>query len=96
MTQPGSYTITFKEIGVTSNPCIFIVPEILVRRRDFSVDALVTNPICNNGKGSIKLTVNDVRPQYYYTISQNNIDIETVGPVTSSNLILLIIKCRYF
>jgi gliding motility-associated-like protein len=81
----GIYTAFIKQKGVTTNPCIFTVPNIFVRERDFTVDTFVTPPLCNGGKGSIKFAANDVLPQYFYKISQGGTLVNNVGPILASD-----------
>ncbi|WNH10460.1 hypothetical protein [Thalassobellus suaedae] len=82
---PNYYTVYIRQIEVDSNPCIFETPSIYVRQRDVSVSEFVTQPNCNGDKGSIKLAVNDGLPQYYYSISQGGILINSVGPILESD-----------
>jgi gliding motility-associated-like protein len=85
ITTAGSYTVYIKQVGVTTNPCIFSVPNILIRKRNFSGTTIVTQPLCNGDKGSIKIAAVDADPQYYYSISQGATLINSVGPVTASD-----------
>lgn len=78
----GTYTVYIKQIGVTTNPCVFQVPNILIRLRNFTVQKIVTQPLCNGGLGSIRLVANDVRPQYVFSISKGG------TPVISSGFII--------
>lgn len=81
----GIYTVFIKQKGVTTNPCVFTVPNVFVRERDFTVDTFVTPPLCNGGKGSVKFAANDVLPQYFYKISQGGITVNSVGPILASD-----------
>ncbi|WP_164905437.1 T9SS type B sorting domain-containing protein [Flavobacterium sufflavum] len=85
ITTAGSYTVYIKQVGVTTNPCIFSVPNILIRKRNFSVATIVTQPLCNGDKGSIKIAANDADPQYYYSIYQGATLVNSVGPITASD-----------
>jgi large repetitive protein len=80
----GLYTVYIRQIGVDTNPCIFTVPDILIRQRDFTVSTIVTQPLCNGDKGSIKIAANDIRPQYYFSIYQGTTSINSVGPISDS------------
>ncbi|WP_445955609.1 hypothetical protein, partial [Yeosuana sp.] len=79
------YTVYIKQVGVTSNPCIFSVPDIQIRERNFTVSTIVTAPLCNGGKGSVKLAANDVRPQYSYSIYDGATLINSAGPIAQSD-----------
>ncbi len=46
----NTYTVYIRQVGVTSNPCIFTVPDIQIRRRNFTVSTIVTPPLCNGWK----------------------------------------------
>ncbi|MEY2869016.1 MAG: hypothetical protein RIR01_1496, partial [Bacteroidota bacterium] len=81
----GLYTVYIRQVGVTTNPCVFSVPDILIRQRNFTVSAFVTQPLCNGDKGSIKLAANDIRPQYYFSIYQGATLINSVGPITAND-----------
>ncbi|RKS15803.1 T9SS type B sorting domain-containing protein [Flavobacterium sp. 120] len=81
---PNSYTVYIKQVGVVTNPCIFTVPDILIRNRVFTVSKFVTQPLCNGDKGAIKLAANDARPQYYFSIHQGGTLVNSVGPIMAS------------
>ncbi|WP_157206406.1 T9SS type B sorting domain-containing protein [Mariniflexile maritimum] len=85
ITTPGIYSIYVKQIGVTPNPCIFSVPDVQIRQRDFTVSTSITQPLCHDEKGSVKLAANDVRPQYFFSISQGATLINSVGPIMESD-----------
>ncbi|MFD0837469.1 chromophore lyase, partial [Mariniflexile aquimaris] len=81
----NTYTVYIRQVGVTSNPCIFTVPDIQIRRRNFTVSTIVTPPLCNGGKGTVRLAANDVRPQYTYSIYSGATLVNSVGPITQGN-----------
>ncbi len=81
----NSYTAYIRQVGVTSNPCIFTVPNIQIRRRNFTVSTVVTPPLCNGGQGTVQLAANDVRPQYSYFIYNGATLINSVGPIVQSD-----------
>ncbi|MES2240765.1 MAG: T9SS type B sorting domain-containing protein [Bacteroidota bacterium] len=85
ITTAGSYTVYIRQIGVATNPCIFSVSNILIRKRNFTVSTIVTQPSCNGDKGSIKLAANDAEPQYYYSIYKGATLVNSVGPLTVSD-----------
>ncbi|MFD1061832.1 T9SS type B sorting domain-containing protein [Winogradskyella litorisediminis] len=76
----GFYTVYIRQIGVDSNPCVFTVPDIQIRERDFSVDTTVTQAACNGGLGNIQISVNDVEPQYTFEIFNGGTLVNSVGP----------------
>lgn len=81
----GAYTVYIRQVGVTTNPCIFTVQNILVRQRNFSTSTIVSQPLCYGDKGSIKIGAADAYPQYYYSISQGGTLVNSIGPVTASD-----------
>lgn len=85
ITNPNSYTVHIRQIGVTSNPCDFTVPGILIRKRDLKISTLVTQPVCFGEKGSIKVGAVGIDPQYYYTLYNGSTVVNAVGPVTGSD-----------
>ena len=78
---PGTYTVYIRQIGIDTNPCIFTVPDVQIRARDFTVSTVVTQPLCNGDKGSIQISANDVEPQYTFEIFQNGTLVNSVGPI---------------
>ncbi len=89
---PKKYSIYVKQTGATSNPCIFSVPNVQIRQRNFTGTAVVSQPLCHGEKGSVKLAANDAGPQYFYTLSKGATEVHNVGPImegdyTFSNLI---------
>ncbi len=85
ITTPGTYTVYIRQIGVTPNPCIFTVPDLQVRQRDFTVTTNITQPLCHDEQGSVLVAANDVRPQYYYSIYDGATLINSVGPINESD-----------
>ncbi len=85
ITSPDIYTVYIKQIGVDSNPCLFTIPGIPVRKRDFTVTTTAIAPLCNGGKGGIKLAANDALPQYYFKVSQGASVMGSVGPIAASD-----------
>ena len=82
----GTYTINIRQSGVT-NGCIFSIPNIPIRERNFTVTYSLTQPICGGGRGSINIAANDVRPQYTFTILQGGTPVATSGSITPNNYI---------
>ncbi|WP_354680756.1 hypothetical protein, partial [Mariniflexile fucanivorans] len=89
VSSPNIYTVYIKQVGVTTNPCVFSVPDIQIRQRNFTVSTVVTQPYCNGGKGSVKLAANDVRAQYSYAIYQGATLVNSVGPIDDSDYTFL-------
>ncbi|WP_100611461.1 T9SS type B sorting domain-containing protein [Confluentibacter lentus] len=79
------YSVYIRQIGVTPNPCIFSVPDVQIRQRDFTVSTIITQPLCNGEQGSVVLAANDVRPQYFFSIYQGATLINSVGPIMESD-----------
>jgi gliding motility-associated-like protein len=76
----GTYTVYIRQKNIAGNICVFTLPGVDVRARDFNVD-LIPEPIfCLGQLGSVRVQINDVEPQYYYEISQGGTVIDTFGP----------------
>lgn len=83
---PDYYTVYIRQIGVTTNPCLFDVKNIQIRKRDFTVSTIVTNPACFGEKGSVNVAANDVEAQYYFTLRDNAGAIHTeIGPIANND-----------
>lgn len=82
---PNIYSVYVRQIGVSPNPCIFSVPDVQIRERDFTVSTIVTQPYCNGELGSVVLAANDVRPQYFFSIYDGATLVNSVGPIASNN-----------
>ncbi|MDG1730455.1 MAG: T9SS type B sorting domain-containing protein [Algibacter sp.] len=82
---PNIYTIYIKQIGVDPNPCIFTVPDVQIRQTDFTVSTIITQPLCYGDLGSVSIAANDVRPQYFFSISQGGTLVNSIGPITPNN-----------
>ncbi|WP_340076284.1 T9SS type B sorting domain-containing protein [Leptobacterium sp. I13] len=76
----GTYTVYIRQQNLGAGSCLFSVPNIDIRERDFSVDLITEDVYCGGTLGSIRVQVNDVNPQYYYEISQGGTVIDNFGP----------------
>ena len=85
VTTAGIYSVFVRQIGVTPNPCIFSVPDVQIRDRDFTVSTIITQPYCNGDQGSVIIAANDADPQYFFSIYQGGTLINSVGPITASD-----------
>jgi len=83
----GTYTVYIRQINVATNPCVFTVPDIQIRQRDFTVSTVVTQPLCHGDLGSINLAANDVEPQYSYALYNNSVLVNSVGPILENTYI---------
>ncbi len=81
----GTYTIYVRQVGVSTNPCVFTVPDVQIRDREFTGTTTITQPLCHGDKGSIHLSANDVDPQYTFSISQGATTVNSVGPIVDNN-----------
>lgn len=91
ITTAGTYTVYIRPIGGGVGNCIFTLPNIQIINRNFTVNVIVANALCNNARGSIRVQVNNVNPQYTYTLYQGATLVNSVGPInlndyTFSNL----------
>ena len=85
VTTPGIYTVYIRQIGVSTNPCIFTVPDVQIRERDFTVSTIIEQPLCHGDLGSIYLAANDVDPQYFFSIYDGAVLVNSVGPIMANN-----------
>ncbi|MFD1613737.1 T9SS type B sorting domain-containing protein [Gelatiniphilus marinus] len=85
ITTPNIYSVYVRQIGVSPNPCIFSVPDVQIRERDFMVSTLIEQPYCNAEFGSVVLAANDVRPQYFFSIYNGATLVNSVGPINDNN-----------
>ena len=81
----GLYTVYIRQIGIATNPCIFTIPDISIRQRNFTVTSSVTHPFCFNEKGSIKVIANEGDPQYNYYIYDGATLVNSVGPIVAGD-----------
>lgn len=86
ITTPNIYTVYIRSTANVANACVFTIPGIQIRKRDFTVTTTVNNPLCNGGKGSVKLAANDVRAQYFFEIfNASGVSVSKVGPITPND-----------
>lgn len=82
----GVYTVYIRQVGVPGG-CVFTLPNIPIRARNFTVTAVITQPLCSTNKGSINLTANDAYPQYTFTINQGATVVGTSGLINTNNYV---------
>ncbi|MRX70438.1 hypothetical protein GJU42_20870, partial [Flavobacterium resistens] len=63
-----TYIIFIRQVGVTTNPCIFNIGDIVIRKRAFSMTATASQPLCNGDLGQVLIVANDADPQYTFNI----------------------------
>ncbi|MCL5128340.1 T9SS type B sorting domain-containing protein [Algibacter sp. L4_22] len=85
ISTPDFYTVYIRQVGVSPNPCIFTVPDIQIRERDFTGSTIITQPLCYGDKGNINLAANDVRPQYFFTLYSGLTLVNSVGPINENS-----------
>jgi len=85
VTTPGLYTIYIRQLGVPGTACIFTIPDVLVRERQFTVSTTINQPLCYGDTGDIHLAANDVEPQYFFSLYQGATLINSVGPIIDNN-----------
>ncbi|MBV1888581.1 MAG: chromophore lyase, partial [Urechidicola sp.] len=85
ITTPGFYTVYIRQVGVSPNPCVFTVPDVQIRERDFTVSTIITQPYCNGELGSVHIAANDADPQYFFSIYLGATLINSVGPIVASD-----------
>lgn len=82
----GVYTVYIRQVGVPGG-CVFTLPNIPIRARNFTVTAVITQPLCSTDKGSISLTANDAYPQYTFTINQGATVVATSGLINANTYV---------
>ena len=85
VTSPGIYTIYVQQVGVPTNACVFTIPDVLVRERNFTVSTIINQPLCNGDLGSIYLAANDADPQYFFYLYSGSVLVNSVGPIVENN-----------
>ena len=84
---PGLYTVYVQQVGVPANACVFTIPDVLVRARDFTVSTTINQPLCNGDLGSIYFAANDAEPQYYFSLYSGGTLVNSVGPIIENNYV---------
>ncbi|GAB5398531.1 MAG: T9SS type B sorting domain-containing protein [Aureisphaera sp.] len=84
VTTPGLYTVYIQQVGVPAGACLFTVPDVLVRARDFTVSSIIKQPLCFGDKGSINLAANDAEPQYFFSLYSGGVLVNAVGPIVEN------------
>ena len=87
VTTAGTYTVFIRQIDVPTNPCVFTVPDVQIRERDFTVSTTILQPLCFGDKGSIQLAANDVDPQYSFSLFNGGTLVNSVGPIMENTYI---------
>ncbi|SHG56134.1 gliding motility-associated C-terminal domain-containing protein [Flavobacterium micromati] len=64
----NTYTVYVRQQNIATNPCVFEVLNVIVRRRNFTVTANASQPLCFGGTGNVLVVANDVNPQYTFNI----------------------------
>jgi large repetitive protein len=81
----GLYTVFIRQVGIATNPCVFTIPNIQIRQRNFTITPTVTQPLCFGELGNIKVAANDVDPQYNYYIYDGATLVNSVGPIIAGD-----------
>ncbi|WP_418501909.1 T9SS type B sorting domain-containing protein [Flagellimonas sp.] len=79
----GAYRVEMRQQGVTDG-CVFVLDNIGILERDFQVEVTTEDTDCN-GLGEIAISILNVEPQYYYSISQGGVEVDDFGPSTDNN-----------
>lgn len=85
VTTAGLYTVYVQQVGVPANACLFTIPDVLIRARDFTVSTIINQPLCNGDLGSISLAANDAEPQYFFSLYSGGVLVNSVGPIIENN-----------
>ena len=84
----GNYTVWVRKANFPGG-CLFFVPNIGIRQRNFTVTDTYVEPRCFGDKGSIRLVVNDVYPNYYFALysgaTATGVPLATSGPISVTN-----------
>ncbi len=79
----GAYTIEIRQQGVVDG-CLFMLENIGIRTRNYEVNITTKDTDCN-GLGEIRISAEDVEPQYYFEVSQGGTTIDTYGPTDDND-----------
>lgn len=82
---PGVYTVYVRQIGGGVGNCLFTIPNVQVLDRNFTVNLTVNNALCNGTQGSIRVQVNNVRPQYTYVLTQGAVTVNNSGLLNTND-----------
>lgn len=85
ITTQGTYTVYIQQIGGGVGNCLFTLPNIQIINRNFTVNVIVADALCNNTRGSIRVQVNNVNPQYTYELYQGATLVNSVGPINPND-----------
>ncbi|WP_108425108.1 T9SS type B sorting domain-containing protein [Flagellimonas amoyensis] len=79
----GAYRVEMRQQGVTDG-CVFVLDNIGILERDFQVEVTTEDTDCN-GLGEIAISILNVEPQYYYSISRGGVEVDDFGPSSDNN-----------
>jgi len=83
----GTYTVYTQQIGGGVGNCLFSIPNVVVNARNFDVDVIVQDALCNGDKGEIRVQVNNVEPQYTYELLLGGNSFASAGPIDANDYI---------
>ena len=81
----GNYTVLVRQISAGVGNCVFTIPNIPIRVRNFTVNVIPSQPLCNGSLGSIRVQVNDVLPQYTYQLFLGATLVNSAGPINAND-----------
>ncbi|NHN25559.1 T9SS type B sorting domain-containing protein [Flavobacterium jejuense] len=81
----GTYTVYTQQIGGGVGNCLFSIPNVVVNLRNFDVDVIVQDALCNGDKGEIRVQVNNVEPQYSYQLLLGGNPFASAGPIDAND-----------
>ncbi|WP_130734852.1 T9SS type B sorting domain-containing protein [Flavobacterium sp. J27] len=81
----GTYTVYVQQIGGGVGNCLFTIPNVVVNTRDFTVDVIVEDALCNGDKGEIRVQVNNADPQYTYELLLGGNPFDSAGPIDTND-----------
>ncbi|MFP2995079.1 T9SS type B sorting domain-containing protein [Spongiivirga sp. MCCC 1A20706] len=90
ITQAGNYTVFVRQIDPTgtldvTNLCNYTLDNIIIQDRDIDIDIITTDAACSDTRGSIRVQVNNVSPQYYYTLLSGASVVASTGPLATND-----------
>ncbi|MGJ8659795.1 MAG: beta strand repeat-containing protein, partial [Cellulophaga fucicola] len=83
ITNNGAYTVEMRQQGVVDG-CVFRLENLGVLERDYKVNITTKDTDCT-GLGEIRISAEDVEPQYYFAISQGGVNVDTFGPTDDND-----------
>lgn len=72
----GTYNVYIRQANIDledgdREPCLFTFEDVVIAKRNFTVNVSTSNPSCSNTKGSFSVNANDARASYTYVLKDD-------------------------